>query len=108
MSIPYVLAVASIKFSFANTELSEDHALVLADLLSMERSSAAHNAGSKIRQQAERLTDQREASEDVELEADERAAMLRALDAVPDEEMEESWREDWRNLRTELRQLGSS
>jgi hypothetical protein len=93
----------AIRFSFANAELTEDDALVLADLLAMQRSTAAHDAGSKLRKGAERLPDPSETSELVELEPDERAALLDLLDALPAEEIDESWRKGWRSLRDEMR-----
>lgn len=95
--------MAAIKFSFANVGLSEDDAFNLADLLTTERNLAAHSAGRKIREQALRDPDQGEASEDVELEPDELAALLDLLDALPDEPLPEAWR----NLRNELRKVAS-
>lgn len=81
----YVLAMAAVKFSFANTGLSQDDALDLADMLFKERNLDARSAAQKIREQAEREPDQGETSQDVQLTSSERTALLQLLDALPGE-----------------------
>jgi hypothetical protein len=95
--------VSWVKFSFANAGLSEDDASDLVDLLFKERTSAAQQAGLKIRDQAQR-GERGELTEEIELTPDEQAALHALLDGVPGEPRTEAIG----HLRDELRTLAPS
>jgi hypothetical protein len=76
--------MASVVFAFgAKPGLPGNDALELARLLSLTRTTAGNSAAEKIRPEAKRGSGRREASTDVELDAEEIEILVRVLEEEP-------------------------